>query len=558
MFKGLFTSIICATVNFETFDPQTYTERIFDYNIHTILPNGQIITKDKRSVIEEERAGGFFGYARILEDENAIVKGTQPRSRVRKFTRIANWRFHEFPSQVNEQAAQMDFLTSKLLHLVLPTLSEGRFYSPDAVGYTKLNDGYAQVLEKVKGRGPIYLEGMADYEKFKAVQKEMRELEYRQGFEHGAQIDEENPLGLPNLWRDDKNSRWIHMDTLPAFQHVPTFGIFKFPFHQKARDHFYPDSDTVTFNKLHTDAFIAEIKAQGNKFEPQKLKKIIDYAELYKTIRTEFELTYHPKLQVKEALKQFTLGSAEIGADIIKGTAAKAVDSVWGIINPYRQQEQIFEGMEKAKAEGLITEEEFAKSEYEIKEGLLKKGIISRAKALGLYVTYGAVGTATHIPELYLYAEIAKNTDLDLLSLVTSAAATFGTFMGARIAGGILRFPATHLLGAATRQDLSTAAKISLWPIVGDNIALIAQIHADNKGDKLLTHYAIRNMLADLSTVLPTTVRKPLPLGGWGTDAEAETIKNWYAKIEGLIESTAPLQKIDNLHTLKRAQSYTA
>src|SRR5690606_36049513 len=108
----------------------------------------------------------------------------------------------------------------------------------------------------------------------------------------------------------------------------------------------------------------------------------------------------------------------------------------------------MLEGMERAYHEGLITPEQYQRSETEFNRDVLQKGGRARAKALALLFIYSGVGTVNHVPELYLYAQIVQDIELTTGSIILSTVATGSTYLGARITGGLLRYPATKAFGA--------------------------------------------------------------------------------------------------------------
>lgn len=129
------------------------------FPLHTLQSDGNIITSERSITIEDIRGGGFFGKVIIPRDENFVIKTSLPDP-WHHLWRIVNWNFREFPAQSEEKSAKLEHLATRLIHNVLPVISNGRFYSPDSYGYTRLAPGYAQVVEKltVVGQDLIYRE----------------------------------------------------------------------------------------------------------------------------------------------------------------------------------------------------------------------------------------------------------------------------------------------------------------------------------------------------------------------------------------------------------------
>ena len=101
--------------------------------------------------VEDIRGGGFYG--KVMLFENEVIKTSEPDS-WHKLWRHINWELSPFPPQSNKLAAELDFLSGRIINRIVPNLTEGRVITPDSIGYTDLKKiGFAQVIERVHGRG---------------------------------------------------------------------------------------------------------------------------------------------------------------------------------------------------------------------------------------------------------------------------------------------------------------------------------------------------------------------------------------------------------------------
>ncbi|MCJ7739846.1 hypothetical protein MUP32_00830, partial [Candidatus Microgenomates bacterium] len=239
----------------------------------------RIQVETKSVVIEDIRGGGFFGQVLIPGKEDFVVKTSLPDP-WHHFWRTVNWDFRDIPARDDETQTQLTHLAVKLIHDVLPIVSNNRFYSPDSLGYTRLATGFAQVVEKLDGRGPRFDLSTNEYDRFRQAQSQLRRIAYSLGLEHVGQIHPDNPFAMANLWFDEKNKQFIWLDTIPAIPHKGwIWPFFNYPFHQKIRDHF--DMKEPTFDRIHTDRFRMTIKQWESNFDPGQYAKIMANLELY-------------------------------------------------------------------------------------------------------------------------------------------------------------------------------------------------------------------------------------------------------------------------------------
>lgn len=487
--------------------------------IKRINSDGSIAEEELFFSVGRKIRGGFHGDVIFPEFGEFVIKTTVPSSNLKKFLRYANWDFREFPSQTNEVAAQLDFLATNLINEALPISTEGRFYSPRAYGYTRLASGNAHILEKVYGRGPIYQEGRDDYDDFTKARRDLREWGYRWGVEHVAQIDEENLWGLPNIWRDDSNNRWVWVDVHPAFKHKPTLGVIRFKFHQKEKDWFYcplTHPNAVTYNKIHTGFFLQELYKIKERFEPEHFAQLKKNLYLYTNLRDSFERDYEPGRDYFGAAKAAVLAVGEVGRDVVKGVAAKVIDEARSCVDFAHQDRMIFDPIEKAHENGQITSEdlEMAKKDFfENGSGIRKMG--QRIKAVGLAFSYFWLSRGVNLAEYSIYTNLGLSFNINSPEDLVPFLQAVGVFTGARFTSPLIRSPLTFLVGLIPGVDLRTAAPISIMPFIGENLAWIAQLNADSRGkNRLVAHFVVRDQI--------TTLSKLHPAGGENTDVEAK------------------------------------
>ncbi|MBI4100362.1 hypothetical protein HY439_01340 [Candidatus Microgenomates bacterium] len=203
------------------------------FSLQTLQSDGSLRSCDQRIVIRDVRGGGFFGRVIIPEDGGYVIKTSCPDS-WHHLWREVNWDFKPFPARVFEIDAQLEHLSTRLIHQVLPRLSGGKFRSPDSFGYTDLPNGFAQVVEKMEGRGPRFDLPKNEFLEFRQAQEELTDLALRLGLEQAGQIHPENPFGMANLWKEKDGHGFIWLDTIPAIPHngwIKPF--FHFKFHKK-------------------------------------------------------------------------------------------------------------------------------------------------------------------------------------------------------------------------------------------------------------------------------------------------------------------------------------
>jgi hypothetical protein len=234
-------------------------------------------------------------------------------------------------------------------------------------------------------------------------------------------------------------------------------------------------------------------------------------------------------------------------ADTVKGSPLKIFSSLkilwdldaqlnaWRMISdPDYRRTQILErttlrGLRKAKAEGHVSESEYAQALAVLPSSdlrlytLMQTGYFATSRAVDLATVPLAVGAVSSSHPVEAGAAVAA------FNIMTP---------------GIIRGLSTAVIGRLAKKDLKRMALSSTLPVAGTYLAVPAQIRREYKesGDEMM-HYSLRSIVAGISKVRPH--------GGWGSDLE-EKIWNW-----GKRESNMP--KIDNLElpvSAERARRY--
>lgn len=512
-----------------------------NFTLQTLQPDGSVAPTERQITISDIRGGGFFGKVLVPENENLVIKTSLPDP-WRHLWRIVNWGFKPFPTQSNELSAQLEHLAAKLIHGVLPVVSTGKFFSPASYGYTHLSTGYAQVVEKMDGRGPRFDLSENEFQRFRQAQKELLRIGLDWGLEQAGQIHPDNPFGMANLWFDEKRKAWIWLDTIPAIPHrgfvLPTF---YFRFHKDMRHWFYQKE--TTFNRIHPGYFLTELVKNRNLFSPEDYQTIRAELELYGRIWEEKERIKKPEEKELEfVLKAFSGVFTE--TDIYRFLSDPAfrkgkLDTFLRIMKDpqYRtywlNRNIVLKGVEQAKSKGLITEDEWkaAWQAVEINNNL-KELNHKKQVLIGLQTYYLVTSEIINVIEgsIYLSTIFAE----DKLSRVG-----LGIFLG-WVLPSILRPAGTLLAEAVSKIDLKTAAGISALPKVGGYFAIPAQIGISASSETALVwHCTVRNIIATLSKIIR-------PWGGWNTQHEAELWERLGKKLERLgtkVDSTDSSQR---------------
>lgn len=328
------------------------------FELKSLQQNGEIITSQQSIIIEDLRGGGFFGKVIIPKEMDFVIKTSLPNP-WRHFWRIVNWDFKLFPAQSDELSAQLEHLSTRVIHLVLPVLSGGKFYSPNSLGYTELSTGFAQVIEKVNGRGPRFDRTIDEYKLFRESQQELLQLGYSLGLEVIGQVHPDNPFGMANLWFDEQNNRLIWLDTIPAIRHTGWVKpFFYFRFHQDIRREF--SQLEPTFNRIRTGRFRRKVDRSRYLFDKDSYNKLARYLDLYDRVWENRERTYSTEeRQIGAAIRAFAQFGKDILPEVVKFPIRMLIDPIRLIYNDRFRTEFLLSGVEQARKYGLITEAEF-------------------------------------------------------------------------------------------------------------------------------------------------------------------------------------------------------
>lgn len=485
-------------------------------------------------IIENVMGGGFFGRVLIPKDENFVIKTSLPDP-WHHLWRIINWDFTDLPTRVDESKVKLGHLATKLIHDVLPVVSQGRFYSPDSYGYTKLATGYASVMEKIEGRGPRFDLPKDEYEQFRLAQRELTEIGFGLGLEHVGQIHPDNPFAMANLWYDEPNKKWLWLDTTPAILHTGwVWPFFYFKFHNDIRKEFHEDKPT--FNRIHTDRFRETINRLRNYFETEQYEKIMGDLSLYEKLLFEKE-----KITQGNSKKNYGAAASafgETGKDIfterfiykfladpsfrrekLQTLIRIAKDPIFRVF--WVNKNFILSGIERARKEGIITEVELQNAWREVAtvEQITPDSPKNRKFYTSLQLYYIVTGQIINAIEAssYLSAIFSENPVANI---------SLGVFMG-WVFPSIFRPSTTLLIGKLNNADLRAAATVSAIPKLGSYTGVIAQIAVDGGSKtKQVWHYTVRNIIAALSKIKPE--------GGWGTQLEAELWNKLGKRLETL------------------------
>ncbi|MCL4417373.1 MAG: hypothetical protein M1365_11865 [Actinobacteria bacterium] len=463
--------------------------------------------------IDKVAGGGFGGKVLIPKEGNFVIKTSRPDS-FHELARCIAWGFKPFPTQVSERAAQLEHISTRLIHKVIPVLTGGKFYSPDSLGYAKLLNGYAQVVEKVEGRGPKFDVAEDEPAKFKQAQKEIAWLALNLGLEHAGQVHPDNPFAMANLWYDDINDRWIWMDTIPAIPHN-----LPYKFHRQIREWF--NMKHATFNRIHTGYFIHQVAQNRHLFSDREYEEIKSMLVMYDTIWEE-----HAREQAEQK-RDFKPAARALGKTVFDAVPKAGRGAVKLVSDPVRlvfsekfRREEVLKGVNTAKERGLINETEWEQALKIMDDPSIK----SEDKAVigGLLGYYGTIYGLMKIAELSGYTKAIVDHDAVMGGAV---------FIGGIVVPPALRYLGTKFIGRLTNRDLEAAAIASAIPTLGNILPIPAQMaYFSGTKSRTLWHYTVRHAIAKLSQITPQ--------GGWTTEFEAKLWKKIGKRLEKLAKFT--------------------
>lgn len=496
-----------------------------DIALHTLHSDGSLHIQNDQVIVEKIGGGGFFGRILFIKDRQYVVKTPLPDP-WHHLWRTVNWNLMEFPSQYEELMAQTEHVGSRIIHTVLPIITEGKFHSPESLGYAQLPTGYTQVVERMEGRPPRYDLERNEYNEFREAQKELTHLAFDLGLEQVGQIHEDNIFGMANLWRDEKNNRWIWLDTIPAIPHRKfVWPFFYFSFHTDIRNQL--NVGKLTFNTIHIDTLVKYIKDHSKFFTNEQFNQLLLDSRLYEEL-----LEDQKKLSHRHAVTPAAIAFGNVVGDGAKFVAKapfklanKAViEPIHTVFDKQYRVEPIIKRLEKSLELGLINSDEFEKAIHAIKTYESNNGGYSRddkilTVLLGSYFLSGNIINAVQ-------AWIGANILLGNQELLSG-----GELIGLlQIASYLLRPLITLLIGKKTKTDLRAAMSISWLPFGGFAYAIPAQISLwTGSQSKEIWHQTIREFFSNLSALLP--------YGGTGSQLEGQLMKSQLAKkIETLVK----------------------
>lgn len=503
------------------------------FALKKINSDGSLTVQEYNAQIEAVKGGGFFGQVLLFKDLPFILKTAIPDPWHDLWRRV-NWGARDFPYQINEHDAQIGQLTTDLIHTAVDPLTKGKLYAPKSFGYALLPGTFAQAVERLYGRPPRYDNNHNEFSKFRQAQQAATDLYYKLGLEHVGQIHTDNPFAMANLWRNEVSDRWESFDTLPAIRHTGRVWpmLLPYKFHYLIRRAYYPDKESITFDRIHTDKYLNTVEKNRNDFSEETLIRIRGNVSLYeelmfqKTGRQENVRNYRALAYAGEQ------SAINFGQSILY----KAKDTV---LTPYRIlmepdyiNKLVLGGVQKALDTNTISEDVYQEA-VSLVQGISKKdkGRSRFLKTLkggslwsSLYAYYHISGSVLKVPEIAAYANfglgdiIEKVSRLDFASLITPEGTVklgifLGIFSGARVAGGLNSYLATKSLARLSGRKLDTAARISAIPLIGIHMAIPAQFCVDlGSRSETIWHYTVRNAIAKISKINPA--------GGWGSQFE--------------------------------------
>jgi len=483
-----------------------------DFNLQATFPDSERTTP-KSVVIEKVEGGGFFGKVLIPKDQPFVIKTSLPDA-PHHLARTAYWGFREFPTRVDKTSAKLEHVGTRIIHNVLAFLTEGRFYSPNSLGYTMLSTGYAQVVEKMEGRVPRYESSQNEYSLFRDAQEKLTKLGFELGLEQVGQIHEGNLLGMGNLWIDPKSGSFIWLDTIPAIPHNGPFILFKF--HKNIRD--VLGEGKSTFNRIHTNRLLDVVRKNSHLFPGETIDGIEKDIQLYEKLWLEKKDTSRDFEPFFSALGQVSTDMVKAFPKLGKKGALALVSSARIVFDPIYRDKIILSGAEKARKKGIITEEEYNNALKAI-EGI-EHNPKEKKLMLGVYAYYFAVGRASQIIQLSIIASsLSENF---LLGAV-------GAFAFDNIAPPIARRLGTLFIGKVRGVDLRAAAAVASVPFVPFlsyvAAAPLQKLVSSASKSELIWHYKVRELIASVC--------------GYGSQAEGAVYNKLGKKIENLGSKTS-------------------
>lgn len=525
----------------------------FKCKVESLIPDAE--PKVWEGTIRAIRGGGFYGKALIFDD--FVIKTTIPDA-WHLFWRSANYYSPIFPPQSYESIAQIDHLATRILHLIMPILTDNEIISPDSYGYTHLGPlGYAQVLERMYGRGTRF-DRDGENERFQNTREYIWELGVELGIEHAAQVHPNNPFGKPNLWiRDDGQLVWL--DVLPAIRHTGfVLPAFYFPFHKDVRTRI--GNGDVTFNRIHTQKMRSYMEQHPEAITGSIQKEVNHLLDAFdKSWNTYEQAIQKPHRQrIIEDVKKRNIATPKSIKSLENSYFAYLLHIIMRFIKPilgtirefiqetllyrlfydaqlqedikrmlidkeFRQRKMLektaFRGLKKAFDHDLVSQEEWNDAWDTIEERIKRKNLTR------LVAIYGFLQMAFLVTSMLINVTSVIIIASALIAENPLARVIFGIFFD-WIAPPLVRIVITLIVSVVVRRNLRTVMIFAGLPKVGTYIALPADIgRRFGNRSKLVWHYSKRSMIAMFSKLLR-------PWGGWNSDLEEKLwkwlkVENW-------------------------------
>lgn len=502
--------------------------------------------------VEDIRGGGFYG--KVMLFENEVIKTSEPDS-WHKLWRHINWELSPFPPQSNKLAAELDFLSGRIINRIVPNLTEGRVITPDSIGYTDLKEiGFAQVIERVHGRGARFDTTADENDLFAQTRKNLWSLGVSLGLEQAAQIHPDNPFGKPNIWTTTEG-QMIWLDMLPAIRHTNwVWPAFKFKFHRDVNEKI--GSGKETFNRIHTNKLRKFLEEYPKSlFGPTEQDELETYLGMYEERLEEYvrEQDIDKRVRVVEDAVYRGIITDKKGKQLLQSDLAYATFLSGTVVRPalsafkefidntkiYRAftDKEFQTDMEKFIQDPLFRRERFI--EHTILRGArdaYNLGLITKAEWENAWnVLAESTSTETEARKLtstYLglqaWFTISSNI-INSVSIPVMASSVVAENPGARFALGLfidivvpplVRVASTLTTSLMTNQELKTAMMVSAIPKLGGYLAVPADM-AKRLGNRseMIWHYTKRGVIASLSKIMR-------PWGGWNSDLEEKLWQN--------------------------------
>ncbi|MBI3366478.1 hypothetical protein HY041_02525 [Candidatus Roizmanbacteria bacterium] len=477
--------------------------------------------------IKEIKSGGFNGKVLIPETGDFVIKTTLPDP-WHHLWRTINWDLEQFPGQHEEVMAQIEHVAGRIIHTALPILTQGKFYSPNSLGYTLLPTGYAQIVEKMVGRPPRYDTKRNEFNEFRKAQEELTKLAFDLGLEQVGQIHDKNIYGMANLWFDNQNNRWIWLDTIPAIPHRGfVYPFYRFKFHQEIRDRL--NNGKLTFNTIHTDKFLQYISEHRELFPDETFDQLTQDLALYELKSRQYAIEAKHRRSIDTTARALTATIQDnwtfpfkLPFKIIKKAV---IDPARIVFDKNYRVAPIIKRMNDAYGRGLVTSEELERSMEAIRLYQSENGKYSYDNKVltALLATYVIGSMAVNL----LQAGIAGNVlfgGQDLVSAIES-------FIGLQAVPFLFRPGTAYVIGKLTKTDLRAAMSVSWVPTLGILYSVPAQVSAwTGSRSREIWHHTVRNFITRISS-LPI-----FPYGGLGSQFEGQLMQSVGKRIESLVQ----------------------